>query len=192
MFACPNRAEICDGTCSDCPQRKIKTRAYVFLDIDGVINSNEYFETDEYTNANLSTGFDVAANQICEILVHRLNALAVEGVAFVLSSNWRGCYTVKQVQDMLRSRGFRGTLIGATPLINVSRGKQIASWIESNLSREERAISEFVILDDRDDMEYLRSKLIQTSIESGLQDSHVELAKKMLGITVFGLTASQR
>lgn len=160
----------------------------MFLDIDGVLNSRQYLKNagePTYEDKYDPTDLEIGLNQMSPELVQRLNGLVVEGVAFVLSSMWRRFYKVALVQEMLQARGFKGTLIGGTPCLDERpRGQEIAAWLESEtgveLSRGQRAWPTFVILDDNDDMDRLRGRLIQTDYETGLQDEHIERSRQML------------
>lgn len=190
MFSCVSHASVCDATCPACPRRKARDLRYVFLDIDGVLNSRTYLRNAGeplYADKHDPTDLEIGFNQMSPELVQRLNGLVVDGVAFVLSSTWRRFYKVSLVQEMLHIRGFRGILIGATPALDERpRGQEIASWIESEtgveLARGQRAWPTFVILDDNDDMDRLRGRLVQTDYDTGLQDEHIERALQMLRI----------
>lgn len=192
MFLCANRSNVCDGTCDDCPKRNRRERSkYVFLDIDGVLNSEEYFGSTDYeypTSSNASGNIEAGIAPLSRHLVERLNKLAQEDVIFILSSTWRRFYTLEEVQAMLDDRGFTGKLTGQTPKLNGTRGSEIRLWIESQLGIEMRlgqlAWPTFVILDDTSDMEGLRGRLVQTNNRFGLQESHITLALSLLGLPV--------
>lgn len=196
MFACMNRASVCNATCPDCPKRR--KRKYVFLDIDGVLNSKQHLRevVPAYADKLNPTDFEIGWNQIIPELVQRLNGLVAEGVVFVLSSMWRKWFRLDVMQELLSSHGFKGTLVAGTPVLDDRpRGQEIASWLESEtgieLSRGQRAWPAFVILDDNADMDRLMGKLVQTDYDTGLQDEHIERARAMLGLTVDSRTASE-
>lgn len=190
MFACTTRASVCDATCPECPKRKRRLLKIVFLDIDGVLNSRQHLRevVPTYADRLNPTDFEIGFNQIIPELVRRLNRLVAEDVVFVLSSMWRKWFKFDVVQEMLQKHGFAGTIIGATPSFDERpRGHEIASWLESEtgveLARGQRAWPVFVILDDRDDMDRLRGRLVQTDYDTGLQDEHIERAREMLGLS---------
>jgi hypothetical protein len=196
MFQCPNRASVCNGTCEDCPKRNRRNLKFVFLDVDGVLNSKEYFRTDTYKMEQYQAGqsddesdVSIGVMQLGAPYIERLNRLVQPGVVFILSSTWRVLYKMDQMQFMLEQKGFKGKLAGKTPALNSGpRGKEIAAWIESELGIEiasgELAWPTFVIFDDDQDMDRLRGRYIQTTYERGLQDEHVDRALKMLGLAV--------
>ena len=192
MFSCTTRASVCDATCPDCPKRAKRLLKYVFLDVDGVLNSRQHLQglVPVYADRLNPTDFEIGFNQISPELVERLNGLVEDDVGFVLSSMWRKWFKLDVMQEMLRLRGFRGVLADATPsrLAECSRGHEIASWIESEtgveLSRGQRAWPAFVILDDNADMDRLMCRLVQTDYDTGLQDEHIKRARSMLGLRV--------
>lgn len=197
MFSCPSRASACDGTCHDCPKRKKRFLRYVFLDIDGVLNSRKHLEAapnPPYVDRLNPTDFEIGFHQIIPELVLRLNSLVAENVVFVLSSMWRRWFKTDVMQEMLRQHGFLGTLADATPVLSERpRGQEIASWLESEtgveLSRGQLAWPAFVILDDNSDMDRLMCKLVQTDYDTGLQDDHIRRAREMLGLSPLDLTS---
>jgi len=191
MFACTTRASVCDGACPDCPKRKKRLLRYVFLDIDGVLNSKHHLQqlVPVYADRTKPTDYEIGWNQLVPELVQRLNGLVEPDVVFVLSSMWRKWFALDVMQEMLASHGFKGRLADATPsrLAECSRGHEIASWIESEtgieLSRGQRAWPAFVILDDNADMDRLMGRLVQTDYDTGLQDEHIARARQMLGLS---------
>lgn len=196
MFLCPNRASVCNGTCEDCPKRSRRDLKFVFLDVDGVLNSRQYFRSDEYKmdqykagQSEEETDVSIGIMQLGAPFIERLNRLVQPKVVFILSSTWRVLYKMEQMQFMLEQKGFKGKLYGKTPSFNdAPRGKEIAAWIEKELGIEiasgELAWPTFVIFDDDQDMDRLRGRYIQTSYDAGLQDEHVDRAIKMLGLDV--------
>jgi thiol-disulfide isomerase/thioredoxin len=196
MFQCPNRASVCNGTCDDCPKRNRRKLKFVFLDVDGVLNSRQYFRSDTYKveqfNAGMTeeeTDFSIGVGQLGAPHIERLNRLVQPGVVFILSSTWRVLYKLDLMQQMLEAKGFKGKLSGRTPSFNDGpRGREIAAWIEAELGIEiasgELAWPTFVIFDDDQDMDRLRGRYIQTTYEAGLQDEHVDRAIAMLGLGV--------
>lgn len=135
----------------------------VFLDFDGVL-------------AVGGSGLDAA-------LVARLNRLvATAGAAVVVSSSWRRGTDVLDLATALRSAGFVGTVVGATPTVpNLDRGYEIQAWLNDTADAG-CEVESFVILDDDDDMAHLRPRLVQTNPDAGLSDGDVERAVRMLNV----------
>lgn len=196
MFLCSNRASVCTGVCDDCPKKRRRQLRFVFLDVDGVLNSRKYFRSDGYKiercNASKTAEeLDIAIGigQLGAPHIERLNRLVLPDVVFILSSSWRLFYKLEDMQFMLEQKGFKGRIAGKTPTFNDGpRGREIAAWIENELEIEiasgELAWPMFVIFDDEQDMDRLRGRLIKTEYDTGLQDEHVDRALQMLGIAV--------
>jgi len=139
---------------------------YLFLDIDGVLNSREAYK-EQYKGKS-------QIHVICPKLVARLNRIVKElGCKVVLSSIWR-FNGLKMVQDKLDENNAEFQLIGRTSIYGRGRdrGEQIQEYMdEHNITAEQ-----IVILDDDSDMVHLMPRLIQTTFEKGLQDEHVKKA----------------
>jgi len=164
---------------------------YVFLDIDGVLNSAEFMEREkpqeQFKGVDEVSNYDHSVVMLDRTAVERLNGLVVPGVAFVISSTWRILHPLHHIQRMLRSKGFDGSIIGATPVSIGKRGREIGSWLMAatgtRMNRSEvNSWPEFVILDDDSDMLTLGGYLVQTDNGKGLQDDDIELAKNILNL----------
>ena len=107
----------------------------IFLDVDGVLNSDEYF--DKIKNVNIC-GIE------SEIDVEKIKLLkkAVDetGANVVLSSSWRYTKNAQYLKELLLRYGIK---IDSTPLIQNKRGLEIKQWL---LNHPE--VEKFVILDD--------------------------------------------
>jgi len=145
----------------------------LFLDIDGVLNSNDSFT--ENHAAWKATGtkqrgpeFSWPLGQLDRKAIHQLNrvVLATE-CKIVISSSWRKLCTIEQLGEWLTVKGFgfRSSLISSTPTSNHGiRGKEIQSWMDSNDS----PIESFVILDDDSDMEHLLPYHVHVDMMHGM------------------------
>jgi hypothetical protein len=121
----------------------------VFLDIDGVLNHEEF-----YTKRNtipLDEQKPYPYNHFDPISVAYLNdIIAVTNAKIVISSSWRSDPDIKNI---LHNVGIVGEIIGCTPdLYNIHgslcRGKEIDAWLNCH-----PLVTEYVILDDDNDME---------------------------------------
>lgn len=156
----------------------------IFLDIDGVLNSTEsLLRADKDTPTTLEMEFLLKLSSSyykgypLGVLTTDLLGLKTECVAnlntileaseasVVVSSSWRFCHTIRGLQKLLEFRGFRGRLIGSTPvnLIGMPRGVEIQTWMDLNPE-----VKRIVILDDNADMAHLRRFLVQTNEKKGL------------------------
>lgn len=146
-------------------------RKYLFLDIDGVLNSAKYFEALKYGSLENKDALDPVA-------VARLNRITdATGAKIVVSSSWRHAFehTPNMLFYLLKEEGITGEMIGITPTTTWSRWCEIKLWLDNNIIPES-----FIIIDDMDYMGDLQRHLINTKWAYGLLDEHVERAIKKL------------
>ena len=133
---------------------------YIFLDIDGVTNSQLWFEKllkHKKTYNNRLDRFvkkylDPDAIKLLNTLVENTNAKVV------ISSSHRVSYELKELQEAFKIVGFTGEIIGKTPKLyfvgengynySVSRGEEIMAWLRINNAEN----SPYIIFDDDSDM----------------------------------------
>ena len=155
----------------------------IFLDIDGVLNSMDWFEKTKGTKGYRE--INPKKVEFLKEIVDKTNA------KIVLSSTWRGLAKSETEEehpmysylvDTLRKYGME--IFQHTPYINQERPKEIKAWIEKNKER----IGQFVSLDDdfseEDYKEYgIEKFLVKTSFyekDGGLRQEHVEKAIEIL------------
>ena len=174
----------------------------IFLDIDGVLNSEVLALKLEAQHRALGhedpASPDYAAkcdcfkihHQLDRAAVHRLNdIIRVTKAKIVVSSTWRKIFEASELRQILREHGLVGEIIGETPdghhvpeLLEMYghperlyRGYEIDFWLKKHPE-----VEGFVILDDGSDMAMHSNRLVQTDCEEGLSDEHVEPAIRML------------
>lgn len=147
------------------------SRRIIFLDIDGVLNhwssppAPRYFPCEPTNVACLNT------------------LIASTGAGIVVSSDWRNIMSWERLCTILVRRGVCGEFVGKTPSLDREgpfgrrpvRGHEVDLWL-----KEERFEGEFVILDDRGDLEPHGHRLVRTNPEVGLVEKDVERAVGML------------
>lgn len=161
----------------------------IFLDIDGVLNSDAYCESPEYLfeTQHMTDQLIMLVNHYVLLdprALHRLNDLVKRsGAEVVLSSTWRGKYSPAEITKMMQDRGATFTVTASTPVLHgkvnssrIPRGKEIASYIDGLKVKPES----FVILDDHDDMLDLINVLVKTTMKLGLTADDVERALRIL------------
>ena len=160
----------------------------IFLDIDGVLNSEAYFTS----LANPPVALD---DEIDPCAVRELNKLvARHSAVVVLSSDWRKTPSkpgLAATNDALLRQGASFELLAATPELTererqqrfgvqwqgsyTPRGLEIQAWLT-----EHSTVSHFVILDDEPDMEHLVDYLVQTDQAIGLTPEDCDRASAIL------------
>jgi HAD domain in Swiss Army Knife RNA repair proteins len=163
----------------------------IFLDFDGVMNSERYFDSitfqtetkgmdwDEIMLIAHHTHLDRDAIQLINQLVDRSEA------SVIVSSTWRQHYTIDELNKMLKNRGATFNIIAPTPvhrsgyvswgMSNVIRGKEIQEYLD-----EIEKPVQFVILDDIDNMTHLSDHLVLTNEDVGITQEDIEKALKIL------------
>ena len=164
-------------------------RKIIFLDIDGVLNSMEYF--DQLKNAEQSK--KIGEYQELDIEKVRLLAeiIANTGAEIVLSSTWRDIGRkegqrdhpmYQYLVDTLDAFGLK--IMDHTPYLDYDRPQEIKEW----LNRQEDKDIRFVSLDDDFSPEAyekysIGAHLVQTTFygkNGGLQKVHVQKAINIL------------
>ena len=163
----------------------------IFLDIDGVFNSNKYFKSKFYLESTADlTDAQVMLEQQWHMIdpdaVLLFNRLVTESKAqVVLSSTWRASHTPVEMTKILRGRGATFEVTASTPKLfgkisaRIPRGKEIKAYLKKLPKQPES----FVIIDDLSDMLDVKDRLIQTDAKVGLTELDVERALRMLGVT---------
>lgn len=149
----------------------------IFLDIDGVLNSDEYFvKIKDFNIEGIESEIDVEKIKLLKKAKEATNA------KIVLTSSWR--YT-KNAQNLKNLLAKYEILTDSTPFINNERGKEIKQWLIDH-----KDIEDFVILDDEVFDSYddeLMKKLIKISngngrgFGKGLQENDVNQIIERLG-----------
>jgi hypothetical protein len=148
----------------------------IFLDIDGVLNSQSYHhKCGGYKGSSRSAEF------LDPDAIDRLNYITnATHAKIVLSSSWRYGYTnnLEGLQEMFQRNKIEADVIGMTPIIAGPRGAEIQSWLDTN--KDASLIESFIIFDDSDDMIHLSPRLIRTSLAYGLTSEHIRPAITLL------------
>ena len=155
------------------------TRKYdkvIFLDIDGVLNSFDHMvRTGEKGKSRFYAEIDPDALAVLKTIID------ATGAEIVLSSTWRyGYKRYKNTEESLpyilntalKEVGLE--VVSTTPnLSGRPREEEIHEWLLNNL------VNSYLILDDDCDISQTE-RLIRTSYDYGLTESHVEECIKIL------------
>lgn len=155
---------------------KRRGKAYIFLDIDGVLNSEDwyhyYWENDlKYTDKEYNIDFRA---------VERLNRLIdATGAEIVLSSSWRFDMDVAKLR--LSRAGLKYDIAKKLPgcefgVGSPTRGELIAEYVKN------QKCNRYVIFDDDNDMtdEQKEKYFVRTDRFTGLTDSDIDKAMEIL------------
>ena len=150
----------------------------IFLDIDGVLNCQTFFESYHNSKKVLRKQVkskeidkeDFYKSQICVERVQWLNALCIKiNAVVVISSTWRKNKTVEELQEILNNSGATFKIMGKTGIDESRiRGVEISKYLDRY--REELKLDcEYVIIDDDSDMLLQQQhNFFQTDNYSGL------------------------
>ena len=129
---------------------------FIFLDIDGVLNTDDFIEKSVQQTGWGGT-FSDPMDHLDPSKIAILNRVVTETNAdIVLSTAWRTKLGAAKTADVLLDAGLNARIVGATPdRFEVTRkmSMHIPRWIEIHhfLEHTTRKFSNFVIVDDRDD-----------------------------------------
>ena len=171
----------------------------LFLDIDGVLNSENWFAYRIYCVKNnmvniLMNFVDTDDRNIKHKLtmlddraIANLNRIIEEtGCKVVLSSSWRSSIESENIftQNLLKLKGFKYEFYDVTPRLwfsdfSIRRGEEIKFWLDKESEKHE--IESFVILDDDSDMlPEQMNNFIHIDRQVGLTDRDVLTAIEIL------------
>ena len=171
----------------------------LFLDIDGVLNSENWFAYRIYCVKNnmvniLMNFVDTDDRNIKHKLtmlddraIANLNRIIEEtGCKVVLSSSWRSSIESENIftQNLLKLKGFKYEFYDVTPRLwfsdfSIRRGEEIKFWLDKESEKHE--IESFVILDDDSDMlPEQMNNFIHIDGQVGLTDRDVVAAIEIL------------
>lgn len=181
----------------------------VFLDIDGVLNSESWArgrfdKIDAHSIAAQYPYYEFDPES-----VKWLNYITEEtGAKIVISSTWRLGRTIQQLNDLLKFVCVTGEIIDITtymratvPSYSIPRGCEIEHWLEQkkfqriNYSREvqlkymeDSLVENYVILDDDSDMLYnQREHYVRTSRQTGLNEDSAKKSVEILKTSIVDL-----
>ena len=150
------------------------------MDIDGVLNSSEYFKSVGYNKKLGFNDIDVTKVILLKQIYDTCNA------KIVLSSSWRGLIGTKHysyLEKILHKHSMN--IMSHTPIIEQNRPLEIKSWLENMPNKSD---IKFISLDDdysyQDYCKYgIGNCLVKTSFyepNGGLRQEHVNKAIKIL------------
>ncbi len=128
----------------------------IFLDIDGVLNSDEYIDSIKDKEMTAENEIDMEKVNLLEQAINKT------GARVVLTASGRYAQVGRYLREILSKMAI---LTDVTPYMNNMRGLEIKEWLSKNSD-----VEDFVILDDEIFESYdekLLSKLIKISNGNG-------------------------
>jgi len=162
---------------------------YLFLDIDGVLNSRYYMtKNTKMLQANRGNPLYMLDPEACSIFQEAIDQVP-GGVELVISSTWRFNHPPAELQKLFAIRGIHTPILGYTPEIltphdlkdrrnELQRGLEIQWWLRTYCHKlgqpgivwDDISVA---ILDDDSDMGDLLPLLTQTRFQTGLTEFEV-------------------
>lgn len=139
----------------------------IFLDIDGVLNSEEYYKSRQRKwDGEFRFIYDIDSTAI-----ERLNNILDKTQAqIVLSSSWRFA-PLNEIMDSLKYKGFKYDIKYITTKERMDRGLQILKFVNEN------NVKDYIVIDDEpfEIVKYIPSnQFVNTTSDSGLLQEHVD------------------
>ena len=138
----------------------------IFLDIDGVLNSDKYFSSiedkeDTYTDPVTQLLLDIDMTKVKLLL----KVACISHAKIVISSTWRRMKLYPSIKEALINIGL--PIVGETPFVEGQRGEEIRAYLADN------QVDNFCIIDDEvfKDYQELEDNLIKTDFyQDGLTE----------------------
>ena len=147
-------------------------RKIIFLDVDGVLNSEEFSRWLFDNHEKKYRGYELLDQRAILCLQ---DIVFVTGAEIVLSSSWRlSSKCSEQLRQQLLPYGLQ-FIDKTVSLPYEDRGEEIKEWLSRHPD-----VSHYVILDDDSDMFDIKDHLIQTTFCKGLLPEHAAKAIEML------------
>ena len=147
----------------------------IFLDIDGVLNSDEYIDRAKNTQG-IERHIDIEKVKLLKKAINETDAKTV------LTSSWRNSKDIGPLRELLEKYEI---YFDVTPFINWERGLEIKQWLSTH-----KCVEDYIILDDEIydsfDQEML-SHLVKVSnangrgLGEGLTQKDIDTIIKRLG-----------
>lgn len=151
----------------------------IFLDVDGVLNSNDYIKY--ASKSNLKGILEEVNPKAIEMLKY---ALDITGAQIVVSSSWRNLRKFESLKKLFSEYGI--DLNEKTPMVSEDRGLEIKQYL-----KEHPDVKQYLILDDCKfdsfDEEQISNLILTKENQSdytygeGLQSKHIEQIIKRFG-----------
>lgn len=149
------------------------TEKYIFLDIDGVLNSHRSWMA--YNHLPLETLEKINKHELDPIAVGVIHRVITEtGAKVVISSAWRISFDLEGLRDIFEYYGWeRDWIIDLTPRDpqRAHRGTEIEMWMMENIENF-NGVKYAIIDDDSDMLDWQKKRHVHTQYSDGLLFEH--------------------
>lgn len=149
----------------------IQNQKILFLDIDGVLNSEVYYKSTAHSENN-SSRFDPLGVEFIKKLVEEFS------LRIVISSTWRYGAADRLMHELKNSKLIKYLYHEwFTPVIHPAhRGTEIKLWIDLHPE-----VTDYVIIDDDENMlEEQMTRFVRTGLHEGMTEEHFNRVRAIL------------
>lgn len=145
----------------------------VFLDIDGVMNTENHPVLSDY---HIDLEFSPLAVKTLETIIQK------SGASIVISSTWRYGRTIKELQQIFShySHIISSAIVGTTGQMKSRRSLEIQTYIDTYLTNSNESLKIAILDDDDFDMDHLRPILVKIDRVLGLRPEYTEIILRLL------------
>jgi HAD domain in Swiss Army Knife RNA repair proteins len=159
------------GTSINKSKEPIQNQKILFLDIDGVLNSEVYYKSTSYSDS-ISGRFDPICVELIKKLVEEFS------LRIVISSTWRYGAADRLIHE-LKNTNLIGYLYHEwfTPVIHPAhRGTEIKLWLDLHPE-----VTDYIIIDDDENMlEEQIKRFVKTDLHEGMTEAHFNRVRAIL------------
>lgn len=144
----------------------------IFLDFDGVLNNSSGSEHTNtgHINEGKSLKFDPVNVEVLKSLLGKVSA------DVVICSSWRNDMDLAGLRKLFKDFGLPGDrIVSKTGPVEETRGEEIEKWLNAHPQ-----VNNFVIVDDRDDIDPYSKNHVDSKVPSGLRKRDVDEAVELL------------
>lgn len=144
---------------------------FIFLDIDGVLNSDKYIGSGKFNLENPISQIDPDSVLLINKLVDKTGAVVI------LSSNWRLLFSLTKINKMFTKCGSTFRVTAKTP-----SQRKISSYREDEVNEflSKNPAESFVILDDVNEFYDLKNNLVLINSLVGITEKDLDKAIRIL------------
>lgn len=163
---------------------KDEKHVYLFLDFDGVLNSERNYHRLQMSGLPTSDEFGTLFDEAC---VSRLAKIIEKTAArIVVTSSWRFIYDLPALKKMWKQRQLPGVIHSVTPMDmlvdpsdNFARGQEIEEWFKRQ-GIDETATPYAILDDEHQYLPYQQSHFVWTKSEVGISEKNAERVTEIL------------